>query len=37
VLGLAIGQFGYGAVFASGGVVLLLLGLWLSRITEPQP
>jgi len=36
VLGGAIGQFGYGAVFASGGVVLLLLGLWFSRITEPQ-
>ena len=36
VLGVAIGQFGYGAVFASGGVVLLLLGLWFSRIAEPQ-
>jgi predicted MFS family arabinose efflux permease len=32
-LGVAIGHFGYGAVFASVGVVLLLVGLWFSRIT----
>jgi len=36
VLGVAIGQFGYGAVFVSGGVVLLLLSLWFSRITGPK-
>jgi MFS transporter, YNFM family, putative membrane transport protein len=35
-LGAAIGQFGYGAVFASGGIVLLMLGLWVSRVTPPH-
>jgi MFS transporter, YNFM family, putative membrane transport protein len=35
-LGLAIDQFGYGAVFASGGIVLLMLGLWASHVTQPQ-
>ncbi len=36
VLGVAIAQFGYGAVFASGGVLLLLLGFWFSRTTRQQ-
>jgi MFS transporter, YNFM family, putative membrane transport protein len=36
VLGVAIAQFGYGAVFATGGVLLLLLGLCFPRITQPQ-
>jgi MFS transporter, YNFM family, putative membrane transport protein len=35
-IGVAIARFGYGAVFASGGVVLLALGLWFSRTVEAE-
>jgi MFS transporter, YNFM family, putative membrane transport protein len=35
-LGVAIGRFGYGTVFTSAGVVLLVLGLWFSYATQPQ-
>lgn len=36
VLGVAIGRFGYGAVFAAGGAVFLALGLWFSYAGQPQ-
>lgn len=35
-VGVAVAQFGYGAVFASGGIVLLVLGLWFSSAALPQ-
>ncbi|HEY1935155.1 MAG TPA: MFS transporter [Acetobacteraceae bacterium] len=35
-IGVAVARFGYGAVFASGGIVLLALGLWFSRVVQPQ-